>query len=217
MIHSLRFVLWGSSGHAKVLSDLISLLGGNVVALFDNDPQAITVLPEVPLFIGIDGFLRWRGTEDSQNIHGLAAIGGERGRDRMNVQKLFREHGINIGSLVHPHSSVYPSSTHGVGSQILAQAVVAADAHMGEACIINHCANVDHECILGDGVHLAPAATLCGCVTLGNNVMIGAGAVVLPRLSIGDDTIVGAGSVVTRNLPSGVVAIGSPAKIIKRI
>mgnify|MGYP003438996805 CR=1 FL=1 len=88
----------------------------------------------------------------------------------------------------------------------------AADARVGQACIVNHRASIDHECIVGDGVHLAPGATLCGCVTLHDNVMIGAGAVILPRLSIGENSIIGAGAVVTRDVPPNVVVVGNPAR-----
>jgi acetyltransferase-like isoleucine patch superfamily enzyme len=90
--------------------------------------------------------------------------------------------------------------------------VVAADAMLGAACIVNHKASVDHECRLGDGVHVAPGATLCGLVTVGDAAFIGAGAVVLPRLSIGADAVVGAGAVVTKDVPAGAVVTGNPAR-----
>ncbi|MGR8979427.1 MAG: NeuD/PglB/VioB family sugar acetyltransferase [Gammaproteobacteria bacterium] len=214
---TIRYVLWGSSGHAKVLADIIALRGGKVIALFDNDPKAVSVIPGVPLYIGMGGFLHWREVDCGDSLMGLAAIGGVRGKDRLHIQKCFRKHNVPVGTLVHPNASVCQSSFLGSGSQILAQSVVAADSYVGEACIINHGANVDHECVLGDGVHLAPAATLCGCVTLGDHVMIGAGAVILPRLQVGDNVIVGAGAVVTRDLPSGVVAVGNPARIVRNI
>lgn len=214
MTEPVRYILWGSAGHAKVLASLIALRGGRVVALFDNDPQAVSALPGVPLFIGKEGFVRW--IENEQNRHavcGLAAIGGARGYDRLAVHDLFRAHGLQVLPLVHPSASVCVTTSLGAGTQILAQAVVAADARIGEGCIINHRAGVDHECVLGNGVHLAPGATLCGCVTLGGNVMIGAGAVVLPRISIGEGTIVGAGAIVSRDVPADVIVTGNPARI----
>ncbi len=54
-------------------------------------------------------------------------------------------------------------------------------------------------------------------IVIGDNVWLGGGVIVLPGVTIGDDTVVGAGSVVTRDLPPGVVAVGNPARVIRRI
>jgi maltose O-acetyltransferase len=54
-------------------------------------------------------------------------------------------------------------------------------------------------------------------ITIGDNVWLGGGAIVCPGVVIGDDTVVGAGAVVTRDLPSGVVAVGNPAKVLRHI
>jgi maltose O-acetyltransferase len=56
-----------------------------------------------------------------------------------------------------------------------------------------------------------------GPITVGNNVWLGGGVIVLADVTIGDDTVVGAGSVVTRPLPAGVVAVGSPARVIRQL
>lgn len=210
------YVIWGSSGHAKVLASLIALYSGRVVALFDRDPKARSVLTGVPLHIGVEGLSNWIENEwGHSEIFGLAAIGGALGRDRLEVQHLFRTHGIKVEPIVHPDASVCATAVVGSGTQILAQAIVSSDARIGEGCIINHGAAADHECHLGDGVHLGPGSTLCGCVHVGKNVLIGAGAVVLPRVSVGDNAVVGAGAVVTRDLPAGVVAVGCPARPVR--
>lgn len=54
-------------------------------------------------------------------------------------------------------------------------------------------------------------------VHIGNNVWIGAGAVIVPGVTIGDDSVIGALSVVTNDIPSGVVAVGNPCRIIREI
>ena len=54
-------------------------------------------------------------------------------------------------------------------------------------------------------------------ITLGDNVWLGGGVIVLPGVTVGTDTVVGAGSVVTRDLPAGVVAVGSPARVVRRV
>ena len=54
-------------------------------------------------------------------------------------------------------------------------------------------------------------------IEIGNNVYIGTKAIILPGVKIGDNAIIGAGAVVSRDIPSGVVAVGVPAKPIKTI
>jgi maltose O-acetyltransferase len=54
-------------------------------------------------------------------------------------------------------------------------------------------------------------------ITIGRNVWIGGAVVVCPGVTIGDDTVVGAGAVVTRDLPSGVLAAGNPARVVRSI
>jgi acetyltransferase-like isoleucine patch superfamily enzyme len=97
----------------------------------------------------------------------------------------------------------------------LAGAIVAEEAVLGRQCIINTRASVDHECILEDGVELAPAATFCGLVHAERHAWICAGATVLPRIRIGQDAIVGAGAVVTQDVPAGQTVVGVPARAIQ--
>lgn len=54
-------------------------------------------------------------------------------------------------------------------------------------------------------------------ITIGNNVWIGAGSIVLAGATIGDNTVIGAGSVVKGNIPSDVVAVGVPCKVLRTI
>ena len=54
-------------------------------------------------------------------------------------------------------------------------------------------------------------------VRIGSRVWIGAGAIILPGVTIGDDSVIGAGSVVTRDVPSGVVAVGNPCRVLREI
>ncbi len=54
-------------------------------------------------------------------------------------------------------------------------------------------------------------------VHIGKNCWIGAGAVILPGITIGDNVVVGAGSVVTKDLPSNVVAVGNPCKVLREV
>ena len=54
-------------------------------------------------------------------------------------------------------------------------------------------------------------------VHIGKNCWLGAGVIVLPGVTIGDNTVIGAGSVVTKDIPSGVVAVGNPCKVLREV
>lgn len=96
-------------------------------------------------------------------------------------------------------------------------------------CIIDrsHCWLIT----IGDDVTLAPRVlilahdastkrhldyTLIGRVDIGNKVFIGAGSIILPNIKIGNNVIIGAGSVVTKNIPDNSVAVGSPARVVRK-
>jgi sugar O-acyltransferase (sialic acid O-acetyltransferase NeuD family) len=210
-----HFILWGASGHAKVLFEIIHSQKDDVVALFDNKPDCQSPLADIPIYIGRQGFDFWFNNHYHAPVAGISAIGGDHGRDRLEYFELFRSRGISTPPLI--HATAYVSNTAKVtdNCQILAFAMLGADSILGEATILNSRASVDHECILGKGVHVAPGAVLCGCISIGDCSFIGAGTVILPRITIGSNVIIGAGSVVTQNLPDNIIAYGNPAKIIR--
>lgn len=106
---------------------------------------------------------------------------------------------------------------------------------IGKGCKLGSCTIDPSHCFhitIGDNVTFGPGVhilahdastklflnyTRVANVNIGNNVFIGAHSIVLPGVTIGDNVIVGAGSVVTRDIPSGSVAVGAPAKVIKSL
>lgn len=54
-------------------------------------------------------------------------------------------------------------------------------------------------------------------ITISNNVWLGGGVIVCPGVTIGADSVVGAGAVVTRDIPAGVLALGSPAHVVREL
>lgn len=54
-------------------------------------------------------------------------------------------------------------------------------------------------------------------ITIGDNVWLGGGVIICPGASVGDNSVIGAGAVVTRDIPANVVAVGSPARIIREL
>ena len=151
-----RMVLWGATGQAKVLREFVGELGYEVVAVFDNDPSVAPCFVDVPLYYGKEGFKRWKTNNNLDQVACLVAIGGARGRDRIAMQVFLEGNGLSPAVVVHPFAYVARGASTGKGTQILARAVVGVDAKLGDACIINTGASVDHECAPGCGCASRP-------------------------------------------------------------
>ncbi len=79
--------------------------------------------------------------------------------------------------------------------------------------ILNTSCSIDHDCSVGCFVHVSPGARLAGNVRVGDESWIGIGATVRQSIAISSKVMVGAGAAVVNDLPSGVTALGVPAKI----
>ena len=116
---------------------------------------------------------------------------------------------------IHSSAIISPRVKMGVGNMILHGVIIQAETEIGNHVIINTGAQVDHDCIVEDYVHIAPRVVLCGNVKVGSGTLIGAGATVIPGKTIGRWATIGAGSVVTKDIPDYAIAVGNPARVIK--
>jgi sugar O-acyltransferase (sialic acid O-acetyltransferase NeuD family) len=211
-----EMIFWGASGLAKVLRECMKDSGMKLVALFDNDENTLSPFTDVPLYFGKKGFEDWilkRGPNDSVGF--LVAIGGNKGKDRIEIQEYLESYGLVALNAKHPTAFVADNAKIGSGSQVLANSTVSVEVTIGRSCIINTGAIVNHEGHIADGVHICPGAHLAGGVSVGSYSMIGTGAVILPRITIGQGVTVGAGAVVIKDIPPYTTVVGNPARAIR--
>jgi UDP-N-acetylbacillosamine N-acetyltransferase len=101
------------------------------------------------------------------------------------------------------------------GSFVGHHAHIGPMARIGVAGIINTGAIVEHECVVGDYVHVSVNATLAGRSRLGDCVFLGAGAVVIDSIEIATGITVGAGGVVTSSLHQPGTYVGVPVRHVR--
>lgn len=192
--------LFGASGHAKVIIDIVKAQGDDVGRLYDDAPHCSE----------IHGYPVDKSSDSGVVGPMIISIGSNR------VRKMIAERfNVKYAKAVHPCSIISPSVIIGDGTVVMQNALVQADASIGCHCIINSGASVDHECRIGDFVHISPHATLCGNVHVGEGTWIGAAATVIPGIKIGKWCTIGAGAVVINDIPDGVTAYGNPCRIKK--
>lgn len=190
--------LFGASGHAKVIMDIIMAQGDKVDCLYDDAPHYAEI-HEVPVS---------KASETEVVGPLIISIGSNRIR-----QMVSERYPLEYAKAVHPNAIISPSATIDSGTVVMQGAIIQADAIIGRHCIINSGASIDHECRIDNFVHISPHATLCGNVCVGEGSWIGAGATVIPGVKIGKWCTIGAGSVVIKDIPDGTIAFGNPCKV----
>lgn len=207
-------LILGSSGHAKVIIDIVEKQGiYNIVGLIDSFKP-----------IGVDTFgYKNMGTEDQiqmigskfENLHLFIAIGDN--AIRQKVYKNLVQSGMNFpyATLIHPNSIIGKNVKIGVGTVVMAGAIINPDTFLGDFVIINTSSSVDHDCYIGDFATIAPGAVLGGSVLVGKLSVVSLGASVKHGVTIGEDSIVGAGAVVINSIPDNEIHVGVPAKKLR--
>jgi len=208
-----RIVFWGGTGQAKVMRYVVEYYGSEIIFVVDRTIGLKPPFDDVPLILDSE-FDECINRISHDNLGFCITIGNPNGQVRVDLHKLLVGIGLLPTSLIHPTAWIAPNAKIGKGAQIHAGTIIEAETVLGDQCIINTKASVDHECVLGNGVELAPGATLCGNVTVDDNAWVCAGATVLPRIHIGKNSVVGAGAVVIRDVPDNVTVIGVPAKLM---
>lgn len=197
-------LLYGASGHGKVVCSVLELLSEPILGIFDDNSK----------FHSLNNYeiLGRYSNEIFSNESLIISIGDNKIRKHLvnNIKHSF-------GLCISPSAYFDNYLEIGNGTVVLHGAVIQRDTIIGSHVIINTSASIDHDCIIGDFVHISPSATLCGGVRVDEGTLIGAGATVIQNIKIGKWCIIGAGSVIVNDIPDFSLVTGVPGRVIKKL
>lgn len=204
-----NLIIWGASGHAKVIVSCVDKSAYNIVAFIDRNKN-LKEFNEVSVYNHWEDFLESHCS--THDLYFIIAIGGNKGKERIKIHQFLVEQGLKPLTFIHPNAWVDKTAVIKDGAQILGMAAVSAGAVIGIQTIVNTNATIDHEVQVGNGCHIMPAATIAGCCIINDYCTVGSNATVLPRLELFGDTMIGAGAVVTKSTKKKGVFVGVPAR-----
>jgi sugar O-acyltransferase (sialic acid O-acetyltransferase NeuD family) len=205
-------IIIGYSGHAYVVLDILVSQHYPIIGYCDSTEKSYN-----PFNINYLGKESDEGTLSilAEN-HYFVSIGDNYIRAKVldKLTALFDNAALNVIHAKAVCSNLIEWHPQG-GILVAANATINPLVKIGKGVICNTSCSIDHECILGNYVHIAPNAVLCGNVKVGDNSFIGANSVIKQGIIIGKNAIIGAGSVILNNVPDNVTIVGNPGKIIK--
>jgi sugar O-acyltransferase (sialic acid O-acetyltransferase NeuD family) len=210
-----NLIIYGSSGHAKVVIDV-----------FERENKYNIVGLMVSL------------NENGENIFGYKNIGDEHDLPELMKKykglKIFIAIGdnwvrhlikdkisqivpdIEFASAVHPSANIGKNVKIGNGTVIMPGVTVNCNSVIGDFTILNTNSSLDHDCVMHDFSSMAPNATTGGYVSIGAYSAVSIGATVTHKVSIGEHSIIGAGGVLLKNCGNNMIMYGVPARFIRR-
>jgi sugar O-acyltransferase (sialic acid O-acetyltransferase NeuD family) len=207
-------VVIGSGGHARVLIAALKALGRVAIGLLDSDETRIGRSVDGVVIIGNDDKLREYSPDKVEVVNGIGSVAST--EKRKGLYERFKREGFTFAEVIHPSATIADGVSLGEGVQVMAGAVIQTGCSIGNNAIINTGAVLDHGCVIGEHVHVAPGAVLSGDVHVGVMAHIGTSATIIQGIKIGRAATIGAGAVVITDMPSGIRAVGVPARIIGR-
>ncbi|BAY07131.1 acetyltransferase [Calothrix sp. NIES-2098] len=201
-----RIGIIGAGGHAKVVASTAIAAGYKVVGFYDDDPQTWgSHIFDIPVVGPISEL-----TSQSCS-HAILGIGSNEVRKRL-AEKL----NLEWITVVHPFAWVHPEVSLGVGTVVCAGAIVQPYAQIGSHVILNTKASVDHDCYVGDYVHIA-VSHLAGGASAEEGAFLALGSVVFPGVRVGAWATVGAGAIARKDVPPKTIVAGVPARVIREV
>ncbi|MBO9198821.1 acetyltransferase [Niastella sp. MAH-29] len=197
-------LMYGASGHAKVICEILEAQGRTLYGLIDDNPQ-VTSLLDYSVYNTL------QQAEVVPDDEFIISIGSNRIR-KIVAHKLS---GVKFTTAIHPAAVVSPRCSIGQGTVVMANVTVNVHSHIGNHVILNTNCSIDHDCLVEDYVHISPNVALSGNVQVGEGTQIGIGASVMQNIRIGKWVMVGAGAVIIRDVPDYAVVVGNPGRIIK--
>ena len=209
-----NIVIIGSSGHAKVIIDIVQQEGKyNVAGLLDRFRDVGETVLGYPVLGKEEDLPELIKTHALKGA--IVAIGDNFVRSKVTARIKEISPNLPFVSAVHPKSSIAMEVSVGEGSVVMAGVSINPCSSIGRFCILNTNSSLDHDSILEDFASLAPGATTGGNCRIGQYSAISIGAVLIHGIHVGEHTVVGAGSLVMKPIGSFVVAYGTPARAMR--
>ena len=178
--------------------------------VFVDDQVGVEFVEETEVYKFLDFAAKFSHEDTQISI----ALGEPYYREKLATRVLMQ--GYELATLVHPSVYIHKSTQLGSGCIICSGSFISCNSKICKNVLIQPHVNVGHDCVIGDHSVLSGFVNLGGHCTILERTYIALSVCIRDQVNIGFDTIIGMGSVVTKDIPDQVIALGNPARVMRR-
>lgn len=208
-----KIAIYGFGGFGREIEMLINQINDHkkeweIIGYFDDDSnkKSSKIIGNIDLLNNYD-----------EQINVVLAIGNSNIRER--IYNKITNKNVIYPTLIHPSVKIkkYQNVSISEGCLICANTIITTDITINKFAVINICCTIGHDAIIGNFCSFMPSVNISGETIINDSVYMGTNSVIINDKTIGKNSIIGAGAVVVNNIPENSLAVGTPAKVIKKI
>jgi sugar O-acyltransferase (sialic acid O-acetyltransferase NeuD family) len=208
-----KIIIFGSSGHARSIAEILEKLDYEIVGFIDS------YLPKGQKVLNYKTIGNEENLINSEKLFGTnnvaIGVGDIKGRNKVVEKIRSLNASVKFPTIISPDATISKYSKIGEGTVVFNNSFINVECVIGKFCIINSASIVEQNTQICDYCTISPAVNIGGDVKIEEFSFIGSSATIIQKRTIGKHVVIGAGAVVTRNIPDNVLAVGIPA-IVKK-
>lgn len=200
--------VFGSGAQGRVVKDILDYNGVHDVYFIDENSNMVGQRVNGSEVVSFE-----MATSMAKHLKISLAVGNP--FTRRKIVDTYKDYEIDWINVIHKNAFISNSANLGRGNTICAGSIVNSNAEVGNFCLINNGAIIEHDTVLKDCSSISPKAVVGGRCVINENAFIASNATIMARTIIGKDAIIGMGSIVTKDIYDNHLAFGAPA-VMKR-
>lgn len=210
----MKLGIYGAGGLGREVYELAKIINQSdsrwEEIVFIDDSESVSKLRDIPIY---------KFTEFSQNfktkdLEVCVAVGEPAIREKLYEKLLGNQ--ISLATVIHPEVSIPESTTIGPGTIICKFVSITCDIEIGSNVYIHPMACIGHDAKIGNNSVISSFVDVAGDCDVGNKTFLAMNVILKQGIRVGNSTIVGISSVVYRDLPDSIIAMGNPARAMKK-
>ena len=204
--------IYGASGLGREVLELAKIINkrynkwNNIIFIDDN--ENLNVVNDVKVYTYLNAKQNF-----AEDLEVVIAIGEPAIREKLFI-KLMNDK-TQMTTLIHPDIHIPQTTSIGNGSVINVGSFISCNITIQENVYVQPNANIGHDCSIGQGSIVSGMVNISGNCHIGEGTYIGSSACIKEGTIIGSHTIIGMMSAVYKDVPSDVIALGNPARVMK--